>query len=108
MSRVLSIIIDETIEELGDRDERQMQLWMMYMSRVLEWTSTGNIGIMPAELIPFIADVEGISVETATKQWEEANGAYDMAPDMASEMTALPDGDGIIDAEIVELATSQS
>lgn len=95
MGRVLNIIIDETIEELGERDEKQMQRWMMFMSRVLEWSGTGNIGILPIELIPFIADVEGITVGEATKRWEEANGAFDMSPLMSSD----PE---VIDAEIVD------
>lgn len=104
MGRVMGIIIDETIDELGDRDEQQMRRWMLFMSRVLEWSSTGNIGILPQELIPFIAEVEEISLEEATRRWDEANGAYDMTPPSMTPTEAIgfPDDEQIVDAEIVE------
>lgn len=99
MGRVLGIIIDETIEELGERDERQMQRWMIFMARVLEWSGTGNIGILPIELIPFIADVEGIPVEEAQLLWERAN---DIPPVTRDEAIGFPEDDGVIEAEIVD------
>lgn len=106
MGRVMSIIIDEVIDELGERDEAQLQRWMLFMGRILEWSGTGNIGILPQELVPFIADVEGISVEEAQRQWEDATRPYSgepvFEPDITTELATVDNSLEIVDAEIVD------
>jgi hypothetical protein len=101
MSRLMGMVIDEAIEELGERDERQMQRWMIFMARILEWSGTGNVGILPQELVPFIADVEGIPVEEAQRQWEEANDVSNSQAPRGDDVEH-DDESGIIEAEIVE------
>lgn len=88
MGRVMGIIIDEAMEELAERDEHQTQKWLMFMSAILHWSSSGNIGVLPSELVPFVADVEGIPVEEALQRWEAATG--------------MSRGMEVVDAEIVE------
>jgi hypothetical protein len=63
MQRVLTIIIDESMEELMSLETQQLGLWLVNMARVVEWCGTGNLGILPPELIPFACQVEGISLE---------------------------------------------
>lgn len=61
MQRVLRIVVDEAVDELGEVDERFMRSWMYNMACVIEWTATGDMSVLPAELISFACKVEGIN-----------------------------------------------
>lgn len=62
MTQLLSVVIDEAMEEMGETDSRVLAGWMMMMGRVIEWTATGNMELLPEELIPFACKVEGIEI----------------------------------------------
>jgi hypothetical protein len=81
MQRVLSIVVDEAVDEMGEVDERLMQAWMLNMAKVIEWSATGNMSVLPSELIPFACKVEGIDPHTLFQVNEE---------------------DTVVDAEIVD------
>lgn len=70
MTKILGVIIDESMEEMGDMDSRVLAAWMHSMACVIEWTATGDIDVLPPELIQFAAKVEGIPVPEP-KQAEE-------------------------------------
>lgn len=62
MSRLLRVVIDEAMEEMGETDTRVLAGWMHYMACVIEWTATGDYSVLPDDLIPFAASAEGIPV----------------------------------------------
>lgn len=62
MTRILGVIIDESMEEMGDMDSRVLAAWMHSMACVIEWTATGDMSVLPPELTEFACKVEGISV----------------------------------------------
>lgn len=88
MTRILGVIIDESMEEMADMDSRVLAAWMHNMACVIEWTATGDMSILPPELIPFACKVEGIDIPEEKQQPEET----------------LPEIDGpeVVDAEIVD------
>lgn len=86
MQRILNIVIDEAMEELATVPDDSLTIWMSNMARVTQWAATGDMRILPEDLIPFACKVEGIDYAEyiATR-----NG------------TSVPD-DEIAEAEIVE------
>jgi hypothetical protein len=60
MQRVLSIIIDEASEELAELDESLLRTWIHSFATLMEWCATGDMSVLPSELIPFACAVEGI------------------------------------------------
>jgi hypothetical protein len=64
MQRVLSIIIDEASEELGELDETLLKTWIHSFATLMEWCATGDMSILPSELIPFACAIEGIDPAT--------------------------------------------
>lgn len=62
MSKLLSVVIDEAMDEMGEMDSRVLAAWMHSMACVIEWTATGDMSVLPDELIPFACAVEGIPV----------------------------------------------
>lgn len=70
MTKILGVIIDESMEEMGDMDSRVLAAWMHSMACVIEWTATGDIDVLPPELIQFACKVEGIAIPEQ-KQAEE-------------------------------------
>ena len=63
MQRVLNIVMSEAIDELGDVDEIVMQSWLVYMTRIVEWVASGDMTVLPADLVPFACAVEGIDYD---------------------------------------------
>ena len=62
MSRLLRVVIDEAMEEMGETDSRVLSGWMHYMACVIEWTATGDYSVLPPDLVAFAANAEGIPV----------------------------------------------
>jgi hypothetical protein len=104
MQRVLSIVVDEAVEEMGEVDEGFMRAWLFNMAKVIEWTSTGNMSILPPELIEFACKVEGIdprSLFTVDESGEEEDsetsysvlvlGSADIAADNGDSMVGSPE-----------------
>lgn len=60
MQRLLNIVTDEAIEELSSIPESSVALWMTNMARVIQWAATGDLSILPVEMLPFACQVEGI------------------------------------------------
>jgi hypothetical protein len=60
MQRLLNIVVDEAMEELGTVPEDSLMIWMSNMARVIQWSATGDMSILPEDLIPFACKVEGI------------------------------------------------
>ena len=61
MQRVLNIIIDESMDELAEMDEASLSTFMHNMACIIEWTATGNLSVLPPELIPFACKIDGIN-----------------------------------------------
>jgi hypothetical protein len=85
MQRILNIVIDEAMEELATVPGDSLTIWMSNMARVTQWVATGDMRVLPEELIPFACKVEGIDYT-----------AY-----IAARNAPAADDD-IADAEIVE------
>jgi hypothetical protein len=66
MTQLLSVVIDEAMEEMGETDSRVMAGWMHMMACVIEWSATGNMDVLPSELMEFACKVEGIPVPVVT------------------------------------------
>lgn len=81
MTRILGVVIDESMEEMADMDSRVLAEWMHSMACVIEWTASGDMRVLPPELIQFACKVEGIEI-----------------PEMEAEQAEEPE---IVDAEIV-------
>lgn len=86
MQRILNIVIDEAMEELSTVPDDSLMIWMSNMARVTQWAATGDMRILPEELIPFACKVEGID-------YAEYIAARNMPADV---------DDIIAEAEIVE------
>jgi hypothetical protein len=71
MTRLLGVVIDEAMDEMGETDSRVLSGWMHMMACVIEWTATGNMDALPQELIPFACKVEGIPFPTEPSSDEE-------------------------------------
>lgn len=65
MTKLLSIVIDDAMEEMGEMDSRVLAGWMHMMACVIEWTASGNMDVLPEELIEFACKVEGIQIPVA-------------------------------------------
>lgn len=62
--RIMQIVTDEAMEELSaEVDQQKLQLWLIYTARITEWAATGDIRILPPELLPFACAVEGVSYD---------------------------------------------
>lgn len=83
VQRILNIVIDEAMEELATMDETGLAMIMTNIARVAQWAATGNIAILPADLIPFACEVDGITVE------------------QFAASAIIPDEAEVVDAEIV-------
>jgi hypothetical protein len=95
MQRILSVILDEAMEEVAELEENMLQLWIVSFGRLMEWAATGNMSILPSELIPFACQVEGIDYETYMRDTATAE-PEDMAPDQPEDRTlAVYDPAGI-------------
>lgn len=77
MARVLGIVIDEAMEEMGETDPRVLGGWMHYMACVIEWTATGDYTVLPKDLVPFAASAEGIPVPDLASPAENENEIVD-------------------------------
>lgn len=60
MQRILNIVIDESMDELAGMDEISLAAWMHNMACVIEWTATGDMSVLPPDLLPFACQVDGI------------------------------------------------
>ena len=87
MQRLLNIVTDEAIEELSSIPESSVALWMSNMARVIQWAATGDLSILPAEMLPFACQVEGI----------------DYNEFMRANMPANEDEEDIPEAELLEI-----
>lgn len=87
MQRILNIVIDEAMEELATVPDDSLTVWMSNMARVTQWAATGDLRVLPEELIPFACKVEGIDY-----------AQYIATRDIGN----TPDDDDIPEAEIVE------
>lgn len=87
MQRLLNIVVDEAMEELGTVPEPSLMIWMSNMARIIQWSATGDMSIIPEELIPFACKVEGI----------------DYAEFLAHMNNAQQTDDDVVDAELLEL-----
>lgn len=88
MQRILNIVIDEAMEELATVPDDSLTVWMSNMARVTQWAATGDMRILPDELIPFACKVEGIDYS-----------------EYIAARNAVPDDEVIAEAEIVEEET---
>jgi hypothetical protein len=79
MQRILSVVLDEAMEEVAELNEEMLQVWIVSFGRLMDWAATGDISILPAELLPFACQVEGIDYETFVRG-KTAMEPEDMAP----------------------------
>lgn len=61
MQRILNIVIDEAMEELSSVPDDSLTIWMSNMARITQWAATGDMSILPEDLVPFACKVEGIN-----------------------------------------------
>jgi hypothetical protein len=83
MHRVLNIIIDESMDELAEMDEMSLAVFLHNMACITEWLATGDMGVLPEELIPFACHIEGVA--------------------MPVKVEPVADDSDIVDGEIVEV-----
>lgn len=63
LARQIRIILDAVREELEEDmhlfDNPSGRLWLINFGKLMEWTATGNVNILPPELIPIAEAIEG-------------------------------------------------
>jgi len=92
MQRVMQIVVDEAMEELT-ADSDQLVLWLLYTARITEWIATGNMNILPDELLPFACSVEGLD-------YNQIIAARNQMREQQDQLVAI-DTSEVIEAEVV-------
>ena len=91
MQQILDLVVDEAMEEIGPMDETLLAAWFHNMASVIEWCATGNLSVLPPEVVPFAAKVDGRD-PSSYPQTEDDSSQETLALVSSADSIAVPVG----------------
>lgn len=68
MGFMLKIVCEELFDEIREYDEITFSRYLVLVARITEWVATGDLSIIPDELRPMLAKIDGLDLSVEVEE----------------------------------------